>query len=174
MAGGVWLVGTGKEKVSTCKFVCHACERCCLCLKKAGDMVGIWGGVGVLGSRKGSGELVKVVCTGSSPILYVLFYVSLHTCYTFDFLSPRGDVVMTGYGGCLKGGGWAGFIRILAFIIYCSSLFSLLRVQLVGASFWSVFLLLFGMEEFFYLSEVDFILVNSIFFFFSYCLMRSL
>lgn len=139
MAGGVWLVGTGKEKVSTCKFVRHACERCCLCLKRLATWLVYGGGVGVLGSRKGSGELVKVVCTGSSPILYVLFYVSLHTCYTFDFLSPRGDVVMMGYGGCLKGGGWAGFIRILAFIIYCSSLFSLLRVQLVGASFWSVF-----------------------------------
>lgn len=107
------------------------------------------GGVGVLGSREGSGELVKVVCTGSSPILYVLFYVSLHTCYTFDFLSPRGDVVTTEYGGCLKGGGWAGFIRILAFIIYCSSLFPLLRVQLVGASFWSVFFYYLAWRSFF-------------------------
>lgn len=82
------------------------------------------------------------------------FYVSLHTCYTSDSLCFR---VMMEYRSCLKGGGWAGFIRILAFIIYYFfPPLLLLRVQLVGASFWSVFL--FGIEEFFiYLRLVFFL-----------------
>lgn len=85
----------------------------------------------MLGVR-GLEGLVKAVCTGSSPILYVFSYVSLRIHYTLTFYIFE-DVFRMEYGGCLKGGGWAGFIAS----IIAASPFSSFASCAVG---WSIVL----------------------------------
>lgn len=130
------------------------------------------GGAGVLGSRGEGGELVKVVSTGSSPILYVFFMYLFTLAMLLTFYLLGG----CGYDGVwwLFEGRWVGWFYLNSCFYYCSSLFFFTSCAVC----WSIvlvrfFFFIFGMEEFFYLSEADFLLVNSIFFF-PYCFMRSL
>lgn len=58
----------------------------------------VWYTGGVLGLE----ELVKAVCTGSSPIFYVFFFIiciSSHLLYFLNFY-VLGDVARMEYGGC--------------------------------------------------------------------------